>query len=100
MGNPTPQTQPTWLDLYDYRRRVAALYREREQALQAGGNPPDVLVNFRAGKDALFATHPQSALNAEQRASFAGLRYFPYEAGLRLEAEMTPLPPTDEVIQS
>src|SRR5436190_19181902 len=100
MDNPTPHTQPTWLDLYDYRFRVAALYRERNKALHAGEDPLAVLEKFRAGKDALLASHPQSALSAEQRATFTGLHYFPYASDLRVVAQMTPLPPTDEVIES
>jgi uncharacterized protein (DUF1684 family) len=89
---------PTWLDLYDYRRRVMSLYQERERALFAGEEDLHVLERFRAGKDALFAGHPQSALSAEQRQSFRGLSYFPYNAGLRVNAWLKPTQPTDEVI--
>lgn len=81
---------PTWLDLYDYRRRVAQMYQEREAALRGGQGELSVLRRFRAEKDALFATHPQSALSAEQRQHFQGLRYFPYHRALRLEAVLEP----------
>jgi uncharacterized protein (DUF1684 family) len=100
MNSAAAHSLPTWLDLYDYRRRVAGLYRQRERALRAGEDERDVLQKFRAGRDALFAAHPQSALNEEQRANFTGLRYFPYDADLRVEAQMTTVQPTDEVIQS
>jgi uncharacterized protein len=86
-------TQPTWLDLYDYRRRMFALYRQREQAWRAGADEAETLRHFRSGKDALFAGHPQSAIAADARAEFAGLRYFPYAPELRVEATLTPLPP-------
>lgn len=91
---------PTWLDLYNYRRRVAALYNERERALIGGEDERDVVARFREGRDSLFARHPQSALNAKQRGVFGGLHYFPYNPEMRVEAVMTPLPPTDRVIEA
>ncbi len=72
-----------YLDLYDYRRCMAALYRERAQAFVAGEDAELTLQRFRAGKDTLFAHHPQSALDAVQRQHFQGLRYFPYNPALR-----------------
>ena len=45
------------LDLADWRRRVAAMYA----ALRQDGRAPQLrLVNFRAGKDRLFAEHRSS----------------------------------------
>ena len=82
---------PTWLDLYDYRRRMADLYREREASFRAGADEQMVLNRFRAMKDALFAHHPQSALGAEERATFTGLRYFAYDPALCVEARLEPL---------
>ena len=81
---------PSWLDLYDYRRRVGRMYQEREAALRAGQGELAVLRQFRAQKDALFATHPQSALSTEDRQTFTGLPYFPYTKALRLEATLEP----------
>src|SRR5205823_9554037 len=89
------QPAPTWLDLYDYRRRVADMYRERETAFHAGENDLVVLRRFRAQKDALFAHHPQSALGPEARRNFTGLKYFPYDPTLRLEALLEPTPESD-----
>ena len=83
--------EPTWLDLYDYRLRVAALYAERASALRTGEADATVLARFRAGKDELFRRHPQSALAPHERARFGGLRYFAHDPALRVEAEMTPL---------
>ncbi len=54
------------VDLADYREAVARLY------LSAGG-----LAEFRAGRDTLFASHPQSPIPPGERAGFRGLRYFP-----------------------
>src|SRR5262249_43937785 len=44
-GLPGEQTEQaaTWLDLYDWRRRVARLYAERVAALAAGAHPAAVL---------------------------------------------------------
>ena len=86
-----PDAQPTWADLYDYRRRVAQLYRQREEAYRRGDDEQETLRRFRIARDALFASHPQSALTAEERVSFDGLRYFPYAPELRVEATLTPL---------
>jgi uncharacterized protein (DUF1684 family) len=46
---------------------------------------------FRAAKDRFFKEHPQSPLSEEQRASFAGLRYFPEQPGLRMTLAVEPL---------
>jgi uncharacterized protein len=76
------------LDLYDYRLRVAGMYRRRDEALQRGESPATVLQAFRTERDTLFASHPQSALDVEQRASFTGLPYFPYDPAACVEAEI------------
>lgn len=81
---------PTWLDLYDYRERTARLYRERDVALREGEADEEVWQRWRAGRDAIFAAHPQSALDAETRREFSGLRYFPYNPALRVEARLEP----------
>jgi uncharacterized protein (DUF1684 family) len=66
------------LELADYREAVARLY------LSEVG-----LDEFRARRDALFASHPQSPIPPDERAGFTGLRYFPpaedaiVEVGLR-----------------
>jgi len=75
-------------ELYNYRLRVAAMYNERNRALLAGEDAESACKRFRAARDALFATHPQSALDEEQRAQFTGLRYFPYDPSLCVEAEV------------
>jgi uncharacterized protein (DUF1684 family) len=69
------------LDLVDWRRRVGDLYRI------AG---PDVLERFRSSRDELFRTHPQSPIEPEERATFAGLRYFPDDPAYRVRALLEP----------
>jgi uncharacterized protein (DUF1684 family) len=85
-------TPPTWLDLYDYRRRVAALYQKRALREATGDDPAAIWEHWREERDWLFKEHPQSALNAEDRATFTGLRYFPYDPTLRVEATLAPQP--------
>jgi uncharacterized protein (DUF1684 family) len=69
------------LDLVDWRRRVGDLYRI---------SGPDAVGRFRKERDELFRTHPQSPIEPEERSSFAGLHYFPYDPGYRLEARFEP----------
>lgn len=89
----TTWTRPlTWLDLYDWRQRVAALYVARDAALRAGTDPVEVAARFRRGKDDLFTRHPQSPLADDVRPTFAGLPYYPYDPAWRITARVIPLP--------
>lgn len=81
----------SWLDLYDYRLRVATMYRERNAAWRAGEDAEAVCGRFRRQKDALFSGHPQSALDAGARRSFVGLHYFPYDPSFSVKAVLTPI---------
>lgn len=80
-----------YLDLYDYRRRVAALYQERREALAAGAEGEEVWRRFRQGREDLFREHPLSALDEEQRRAFKGLPYFPYRPDLCVPARLETL---------
>jgi uncharacterized protein len=71
-----------YFDLYDYRCRVATMYRERNRAYLAGEDAETIWRRFRESRDALFAHHPQSPLDEEQRQDFQGLRYFPYNPAM------------------
>lgn len=77
-----------YLDLYDYRCRVAAMYRERMRATTAGEDAAVILQRFREARNDLFARHPQSALDEEQRQSFRGLNYFPYNPAMCVIADV------------
>src|SRR5947199_6665059 len=77
-----------YLDLYDYRCRVAEMYRIRRQATLGGEDAATVLQRFRQSKDELFAKHSQSALDQEQKQQFQGLRYFPYNPTMCVEADI------------
>jgi len=74
------------LDLADWRERVARLYLS------------DVdLTAFRAARDELFATHPQSPVPAPRRAAFTGLRYFAPDPSAVVEADLRPADGTMEI---
>lgn len=55
---------------------------------------------WRATRDDLFATHPSSALSAENRKSFTGLRYWPYDPRFRFTAAVRPAPETRADVQT
>ena len=78
-----------YLDLADWRRRVAALY----ETLRSDTHPePDRLAAFRAARDRLFIEHPSSPVPATDRASFLGVPYWPHDPALRLTAPLEPDP--------
>ena len=65
------------MDLLDYRRRVFRLYAEVRSLHDA--DPHSAHAHWRAVRDQLFGSHPQSAVPAEQRDDFQGLRYYDYD---------------------
>jgi uncharacterized protein (DUF1684 family) len=79
------------LDLLDWRRATAELYRQARSG--ARDDPAAALERFRAGRDRMFAEHPESPLSTEARASFRGLAHWPYDPALRFDVEVEPAPP-------
>jgi uncharacterized protein len=79
------------LELLDWRRTIGELYRNAR--LDAERDPVGALARFRAGRDRLFAEHPESPLGPEARRAFAGLPYWPHNPALRFEARLEPAPP-------
>jgi uncharacterized protein (DUF1684 family) len=77
------------LALADWRRRVFELYRD----VRAARDPAGAWRRWRAGRDELFAHHPQSPLPASERARFSGLAYFGYDPSARVLATVAPLEP-------
>jgi uncharacterized protein (DUF1684 family) len=69
------------LTLLDWRRQVARLYAD----VRAAQDPREGHDLWRAGRDRLFAEHPESPLPADARAAFAGLPVALYDPGLRFE---------------
>jgi len=70
------------LTLLDWRRRVAALYA----AARTAADPEAGWRTWRDGRDELFATHPDSPLDADARTTFRGLPFAPYDPALRFAA--------------
>ncbi len=65
------------LELADYRAAVARMYLDDTD-----------LAGFRARRDELFGTHPQSPI--PDRAGFRGLRYFPPNPDATAEVDLRP----------
>lgn len=80
------------LDLADYRRRVAALYAEVRSR-----DPLDGWRRWCAGRDALFAGHPQSPWSSDRRATGGPIPVFDHDPTWRLQVHVDP-PATDEPI--
>jgi uncharacterized protein (DUF1684 family) len=67
------------LDIADWRERMARLYLSDLD-----------LAGFRAARNDLFATHPQSPIPLADRDGFAGLRYFPRAGEAVIDTVLTP----------
>jgi uncharacterized protein (DUF1684 family) len=78
------------LSLLDWRRRVAALYRE----VRGEQDPVTGWQLWRAGRDALFRDHPDSPLPEQARPGFAGLSFAGYDPSLRWLLPVEPALPT------
>jgi len=79
------------LDLLDWRRAVAELYRAVRE--ESGADPDAALEHFRAARDRLFRDHPQSPLPLAERAGFTGLSHWPRNPSLRFESTLESAPP-------
>lgn len=75
------------IQLADYRQRVAGIYT---RVRQLGCNQAS-WSEWRANRDELFRTHPQSPLPETSRQDFAGLVYFHYDPYYQIEATVEPL---------
>ena len=71
------------LTLLDWKRRIFALYAE-VRAME----PRQAWEHWRAVRDELFRSHPQSPL--ADRSAFEGLPYFDYDPSLRVLAAVEP----------
>jgi len=78
-----------FLDLADWRRRVAEIFAAWRHS--SASDPEGAAELWRAERDKLFRSHPQSPLPIEQRARFGGLSYFAYDPAYRMTAALEPL---------
>ena len=75
------------LALWDWRRRVSALYAD----VRAERDPKTAWWRWREIRDRLFREHPQSPLEPAQRGSFRGLAYGDYDPRLRFAVTLRPI---------
>jgi uncharacterized protein len=90
-GTPMLGTALGELTLLDWKQRIFALYAE----IRADPSPQAAWERWRAARDELFATHPQSPLPPDQRETFAGLAYHAYDPAFRVTGSVRA---ADEVV--
>jgi uncharacterized protein (DUF1684 family) len=74
------------LTLLDWKRRIFELYAE----IRADRDPDHAWQRWRATRDELFRSHPQTPIPA--RTSFERLSYFDYDPALRVLGTVEPAP--------
>jgi len=79
------------MTLLDWRRRVAAIYADVRAT--AAADPGPALARYRASRDVLFRTHPDSPLPAGDRSGYPGVAYWDLDPSLRFEAIVEPVEP-------
>lgn len=84
------RTTNEYLDLADWRRRIAALYAEVRHLART--DPVAAWAHWRATRERLYREHPQSPIPAAERAQFRA-RHFPYDPAYRFEVRVTPAAP-------
>ena len=81
-----------YLELLDWRRRVAELFAE----VRRRGAAPETVAWYRKQKDLLFRDHSQTPLTPETRTTFQGLPYWAYDPDARVLARFTPVEVVEE----
>jgi uncharacterized protein (DUF1684 family) len=76
------------LDLLDWKRRIFALYAD----VRAEPDPERAWRRWRAVREELYRTHPQSPLPAEARSTY-GDAFFPYDSSHRVVAHVVDAAP-------
>ena len=76
------------LTLLDWRRRMFAIYAD----VRAESDTTTAHARWRSGRDALFATHPDSPLSEERQREFAGLPVAPYDPSMRFVSAIDDAP--------
>lgn len=77
------------LELLDWKRRVFELYAE----IRHEPDPLRAWQQWRAVRDELFRTHPQTPLPPAARETFGGIAYFDYREDLRVLADVVAATP-------
>jgi len=77
-----------YLELADWRRRVAAIYaRWREESTL---DPEGATISLRSARADLFHDHPQSPLPPEGRSRFDALLHWSYDIAYRMRVRFEP----------
>jgi uncharacterized protein len=84
MTEPDGLTPADLFDLLDWKRRIFAVYAE----VRAATDPASGWRRWRAVRDELFTTHPQSPVPTVERAGFPGLPYFDYDPRYRVAGDV------------
>jgi uncharacterized protein len=71
-------------DLLDWKRRVFDLYRD----VRNHKSPKEAWEHWRATRDELFRSHPQSPLPVGDRETYPGVPYFDYDSSFRVLATL------------
>jgi uncharacterized protein (DUF1684 family) len=82
-----------YLDLADWRRRVAEMYAAWRHESEA--DPERATQRLRSARDYLFRSHPQTPLKPQDRARFGGLSYFQYDPAFRMTVVVEPAAPPE-----
>jgi uncharacterized protein len=80
------------LELADWRRRVSELYAR----VRAEPNAERGHALWRAGRDDLLLSHPQSPLEPGDPLRRTGVQYWPYDPALRFELPLRQAPETSQ----
>ena len=71
------------LELADWRRQISELYA----SIRANPDPQGAWAQWKAERDRLYRTHPQSPIPAAERGDATAPEYYPYDPALRTVAE-------------
>jgi uncharacterized protein (DUF1684 family) len=88
MDAPAPGDARERLELMDYKRRIFELY-----ARVRGSEPEAGWQEWRAVRQRLFVTHPQSPVAPEGRGPHNVPAYFPYDPSWRIQAPLVAAEP-------
>jgi uncharacterized protein len=74
------------VQLLDWKRRVFAIYAE----VRGSADAEHAWRRWRAERDGLFRTHPQSPVPAGERERYPAISYFDYNPAFRVPGEVVP----------
>ncbi|VXB57153.1 DUF1684 domain-containing protein [Nocardioides sp. AX2bis] len=87
----TPPSAADHLELVDWRQRMDAAFA-LARAAAASGDPAGGHATWKAARDDLFRTHPQSPLPADDPLRETGLPWFDYDPAYRFSVPVRPAP--------